>query len=50
MSFLDRFFGPTYEKELKSVTPLINAINAKEEELAALPLEALQARLWTMCW
>ena len=41
MSFLDRFFGPTYEKELKSVTPLINAINAKEEELAALPLEAL---------
>lgn len=41
MSFLDRFFGPTYEKELKSVTPLINAINALEEELAALPLEAL---------
>lgn len=41
MSFLDKFFGPSYEKELKSVTPLINAINAKEEELSALPLEAL---------
>ena len=41
MTFLDRFFGPTYEKELKSVTPLINAINAKEEEFAALATESL---------
>jgi preprotein translocase subunit SecA len=41
MSFLDRFFGPSYEKELKAVRPLIDAINAKEEVLAALALEAL---------
>ena len=41
MSFLDRFFGPTYEKELKSVTPLITAINAKEEEFATLATESL---------
>jgi len=41
MSFLDKFFGPTYEKELKSVTPLINAINALEEEYTSLATEAL---------
>ena len=41
MSFLDKFFGPTYEKELKSVSPLIAAINAKEAEFEALALEDL---------
>ena len=41
MSFLDKFFGPTYEKELKSVSPLIVAINAKETELEQLSLEYL---------
>ncbi len=30
MSFLDRFFGPTYEKELKSIQPIVTAINEKE--------------------
>ncbi|MCB9810522.1 MAG: preprotein translocase subunit SecA [Candidatus Nomurabacteria bacterium] len=30
MSFLDRFFGPTYEKELKSIQPIVEAINEKE--------------------
>ena len=30
MSFLDRFFGPTYEKALKEVQPLIDRINAME--------------------
>lgn len=41
MSFLDRFFGPTYEKELKSVTPLIKAINEKEAYFTELNTEAL---------
>ncbi len=30
MSFLDRFFGPSYEKELKANQPLLKAINEKE--------------------
>lgn len=41
MSFLDRFFGPTYEKELRSITPIITAINEKEAELESLSNEAL---------
>lgn len=36
MSFLDRLFGPTYEKELKQITPTISAINAIETELTEL--------------
>jgi preprotein translocase subunit SecA len=36
MSFLDKFFGPTYEKELKEIRPLVNAINSKEATLEAL--------------
>jgi preprotein translocase subunit SecA len=35
MSFLDRFFGPTYEKELKEIKPIIFAINALEAEVAS---------------
>jgi len=35
MSFLDRFFGPTYEKELKSITPIVSEINAHEALLVA---------------
>jgi len=30
MAFLDRFFGPTYEKELKQLTPLVARINELE--------------------
>ncbi len=36
MSFLDRFFGPTYEKELKEIQPIVTKINALEEEVALL--------------
>jgi preprotein translocase subunit SecA len=36
MSFLDRFFGPTYHKELKGLQPLVEAINAKETTFEAL--------------
>ena len=43
MSFLDKFFGPTYEKELKEISPVIKAINEKEATLAILTDEALQA-------
>ncbi len=41
MSFLDRFFGPTYEKELKSVQSIVAAINDKEAACADLSNEAL---------
>ncbi len=36
MSFLDRFFGPSYAKELKQISPKIKAINALESEMTAL--------------
>ena len=36
MSFLDRFFGPTYEKELKQIRPLVDAINQLESEYSTL--------------
>lgn len=36
MSFLDRFFGQTYEQTLKSATALVPAISAHEEALQAL--------------
>jgi len=36
MSFLDRFFGPTYEKALKAVAPLVTAINQLEATYGAL--------------
>ena len=42
MSFLDRFFGPTYEKELKSVSPIIVEINNLEAHYSGLVLESLK--------
>ena len=45
MSFLDRFFGPTYQKELKNITPLVDAINAKEVEYEALTDAELAAKI-----
>lgn len=36
MSFLDRFFGPTYTKELKEIQPLVDAINALEADTTSL--------------
>jgi len=47
MSFLDRFFTPTYEKELKRVTPLVQTINGYEETLATLSNEELKAKTQT---
>jgi preprotein translocase subunit SecA len=43
MSFLDRFFGPTYEKELKLVSPTIDKINALEASYEGFSEEQLQA-------
>ena len=36
MTFLDRFFGPTYQKELKQLRPVVEAVNAKETTFGAL--------------
>ncbi len=45
MSFLDKFFGPTYEKELKEIKPLVTEINELEDKLSGLSDEALAKRL-----
>jgi len=45
MSFLDRFFGPTYDKELKDIDPVVDQINALEADFEALSDEQLQAKL-----
>ncbi len=42
MSFLDRFFGPTYEKELKSVSPIIVKINNLESHYSGLATPSLK--------
>ncbi len=44
MSFLDRFFGPNYEKELQAIQPLVAEINAHEAAVTALADDALVAR------
>lgn len=44
MSFLDRFFGPSYAKELKQISPKIKAINALEAELTGLSSLELRER------
>ena len=36
MTFLDRFFGPTYEKELKEIGPIVSAVNTLEEKFEVL--------------
>lgn len=44
MSFLDRFFGPSYEKELVAIKPLVAAISAFEPEVKGLSDEQLKER------
>ncbi len=44
MSFLDRFFGPSYERELAALAPLVVAINAQEAETVKLTDSELVAR------
>jgi preprotein translocase subunit SecA len=45
MAFLDKFFGPTYEKELKAIQPIVAEINALEDEISALTDKGLEERL-----
>tara|TARA_B100002051_G_scaffold276833_1_gene329889 strand:- start:14095 stop:16617 length:2523 start_codon:yes stop_codon:yes gene_type:complete len=45
MSFLDKFFGPTYEKELKAIKPLVSEINALESEIQALKDDDIKDRV-----
>jgi preprotein translocase subunit SecA len=44
MTFLDRWFGPTYEKELKQIAPLVAAINEFEPAIQALSDSELAAK------
>lgn len=44
MSFLDRFFGPSYERELREVKPLVDEINAKESEIEKLSDDELRSK------
>lgn len=44
MSFLDRFFGPEYEKELKAIKPIVTAINEQEPLFTNLTNEELVAK------
>jgi len=41
MSFLDRFFGPTYDKELKAIGPIVDEINQQEATVADFSDEVL---------
>ncbi|MCA9363853.1 preprotein translocase subunit SecA [Candidatus Kaiserbacteria bacterium] len=43
MSFLDRFFGPTYEKELKHIRPIVAEINALGEKTATYTDDELRS-------
>lgn len=45
MSFLDRFFGPTYEKELKNIKPVVAEINALEETYQSYTDEAIKEKV-----
>ena len=44
MSVLDRFFGPSYEKELKQIQPLVDSINSLESEYEKLRDDELPAK------
>ncbi|MEX0917683.1 MAG: preprotein translocase subunit SecA [Candidatus Paceibacterota bacterium] len=44
MSILDRFFTPSYVKDLKRVQPLVPKINALESEYEALDSDAIRAK------
>lgn len=44
MSFLDRFFKQSFEKDLKEAKQVVSAINAFEPTIASLSVEALKAK------
>jgi preprotein translocase subunit SecA len=45
MSFLDRFFGPSYEKELKALQPIVDEINSFEEQYKLLSDDDLRSEV-----
>ena len=47
MSFLDRFFRPSYAKELKQIRPLVEVINGFESVTTALDDDALRSKTAT---
>ncbi len=42
MTFLDKFFGPTYEKELKEIQPIVDEIGSFEESVSVLNEEEIK--------
>lgn len=44
MTFLDRFFGPSYDKELKQLQPIVTEINALEESYEGLSTTELKEK------
>ncbi len=47
MSFLDRFFGPSYAKELKQIRPFVEAVNGLEASMVLLDDSALASQTST---
>lgn len=45
MTFLDRFFGPSYAKEIKSISPIIDKINSLESQFEPLNEEELKGKV-----
>lgn len=45
MSFLDRFFSPSYEQVLKEIKPIVSTINDQEAIVGALTNDELKAKL-----
>lgn len=48
MSILDRFFAPSYEKELKKLQPLVDEINTLESEFEGLSDDELKEKFLTL--
>lgn len=44
MGFLDKFFGATYEREVRATQPIVAQINALEADIAALDDSTLRAK------
>ena len=44
MQLLDKFFGPSYERELREIRPLVDAINGLESEIEKLSDEELKEK------
>ena len=48
MAFLDRFFGNSYEKELKAIGPIVASINALEPKISELSDREIEKRAKTI--